>query len=359
MTISSKTPLTHCEADLQDFPFMPLDVLRLRDSNLAISATGEEFRAAVLLWCASWHQIPAGSLPNDDAQLSQFAGFGRVLKEWKKVKSRALSNWQLCSDGRLYHPVVAEKVNEAWIAKLKQRWMTECARIKKHNDRHRSSIPKPDFDEWLSLGCPQGQPLSVPRDKKELSQGTEQGQGGDVPRETHSKRQRQGQGQRQVVNNDVSDLDSTEAEKTESSSSTPPGHPENKPPERNPIQVRAVEISVLLRDRGAKVQPGQPQLLEWASTGVTDAQLLTALEKAQQQRDEKADPSPINAGFINVFVNDQKRKTLRNAQGHDRPLTQAEKRSQVAAFQFRNLPEYQNHADEPSVIDITPAPQPE
>ena len=35
--------------DLRDFAFLPLDVVRLRDSELVSTATGDEFRAAVHL----------------------------------------------------------------------------------------------------------------------------------------------------------------------------------------------------------------------------------------------------------------------------------------------------------------------
>ena len=189
------SPLVDSGVDLSDFPFMPLDVRRLRDSKLAVSADGECFRAAVLLWCASWHQIPAASIPDDDLELSQLAGFGRAVKEWKKIKEGALYGWIKCADGRLYHPVVAEKAVEAWKAKLQQRWRSECARIKKHCQRHELPVCVPDFDEWLSQGCPSGQPLSVPRDTPKK----EQGQSSVVPRETSSKGQgegqRQGQGQ--------------------------------------------------------------------------------------------------------------------------------------------------------------------
>ena len=55
-------PLTPADCSLQDFPFMPLDVVRLRDSDLSIQVSGEEFRCAVLLWCAAWHQVAAGFL---------------------------------------------------------------------------------------------------------------------------------------------------------------------------------------------------------------------------------------------------------------------------------------------------------
>jgi hypothetical protein len=347
---SQEKPLTPEDCDLRDFAFMPLDVLRLRDSNLAASASGEEFRAAVLLWCTSWHQVPAGSLPNDDAQLSQFAGFGRVIKEWKKVKTRALHNWRLCSDGRYYHPVVAEKANEAWMAKLKQRWVTECARIKKHNDRHKTNIEKPSFEDWLSLGCPQGQILSVPRDKPPVSpkcpsgnalQGTEIGTG--IGTET------------EVINNNTCDLTATDARNDSALLSSGPPKPDaRKIPDRTHEQVRCSEIAVLLRQRGAALTHADPRVIGWASTGVTDTQLLQALDTAKAQREEQNNASPINAGYLDSILQSQKRKLASHARGHDRPLTQAEKRSQVAAYQFRNLPEYQQHGNESQIIDITP-----
>ncbi len=110
-------PLVPPEVDLRDFPFMPLDVVRLRDSRLAAISSGDEFMAWVLLACASWHQRPAGSLPNDDVELARLAGFGRAVREWMRVRSGALHGWVLCSDGRYYHPVVAEKAVEAWAEK--------------------------------------------------------------------------------------------------------------------------------------------------------------------------------------------------------------------------------------------------
>ena len=65
-------PLVPADVDLRDFQYMPLDVVRLRDSSLAAKASGEEFRAAVLLWYVSWHQKPPASLPDDDEELASF-----------------------------------------------------------------------------------------------------------------------------------------------------------------------------------------------------------------------------------------------------------------------------------------------
>jgi Protein of unknown function (DUF1376) len=123
-------PLVAIDVDLRDFAFMPLDVVRLRDSDLAAIASGDAFRAAVMLWCASWHQVPAASLPNDDRMLARLAGYGRgELKAWMAVRNDALRNFILCDDGRLYHPVIAEKAMEAWGRKKAFKARTEAARL--------------------------------------------------------------------------------------------------------------------------------------------------------------------------------------------------------------------------------------
>jgi Protein of unknown function (DUF1376) len=120
-------PLVGIEVDVHDFESMPLDVERLRDSDLAVLASAEEFRAAVLLWCAAWHQIPAGSLPNDERILAKFAGFGRDLEAWRAVASGAMRGFVLCSDQRLYHPVVVEKALDAFEKRKTQSKRTAAA----------------------------------------------------------------------------------------------------------------------------------------------------------------------------------------------------------------------------------------
>lgn len=107
-------PLTPADCDLRAFRYMPLDVVRLRDSEAVVLLTGDEFRAAMLLWCAAWHQVPAASLPMNDRLLANLAGYGRDLESWRAVKSNALRGFEECADGRLYHRVIAEKALEAW-----------------------------------------------------------------------------------------------------------------------------------------------------------------------------------------------------------------------------------------------------
>lgn len=131
-------PLVPAEVDLRDFGFMPLHVQRLRDSELVDLSTGNEFKAAVLLWAYAWHQQPAASLPNDDRILAARSGAGIG---WRKVKAMALRGFVLCSDGRLYHPLIAEAALDAWERRetyqtsqatketRQQRWRAELARL--------------------------------------------------------------------------------------------------------------------------------------------------------------------------------------------------------------------------------------
>lgn len=171
MTIN---PLVPPECDLQDFPFMPLHVARLRDSDMANEASPEACWYAVLLWAASWHQLPAGSLPNNDAILTRLIGLGRDVRTFARHKTAAMRGFVLCTDGRLYHPVVAEQAIAAWDSKLQQRWRTECARIKKQNQRNSTELPQPTFEQFLaamSSGQPYPCPDTVPGDMAASPQG--------------------------------------------------------------------------------------------------------------------------------------------------------------------------------------------
>lgn len=112
----TQEPLVPLEVDLRGLPWMPLNLLRLFDSDLFALTSGDEFKAAVTLWGKSWYQLPAGSLPDDDRVLSYLSGTG---KRWPKLKAMAMRGWTLCSDGRLYHKVVAEAAIKAWEERLR------------------------------------------------------------------------------------------------------------------------------------------------------------------------------------------------------------------------------------------------
>jgi hypothetical protein len=114
-------PLTPRECDLSDFPFMPLEIARLRRSKTWRKAKRNPELAFPLinLWTAAWHDVPAGSLEDDDEVLADLAMCSPV--KWKRLRDQVLAGWVKCNDGRLYHPTVCEKVRESWEAKLEHR----------------------------------------------------------------------------------------------------------------------------------------------------------------------------------------------------------------------------------------------
>jgi hypothetical protein len=120
-------PLTVTECDLRGMEWMPLFGARLFMSDFEARASDEEFRAAVRLWWMAWQQVPAASLPNDDAVLCRLAGLGRNTKVWTKIRDTVMHGFVLCSDGRYYHKVLSIHANDAWDKRVKgrekkQRW---------------------------------------------------------------------------------------------------------------------------------------------------------------------------------------------------------------------------------------------
>jgi hypothetical protein len=143
-------PLVPPDVDLRDFPYMPVDITRLFGSAFHARATDAEWRAGVTLWLRSFHQVPAASLPQDDVTLARLAELGRDLKAWRKVKAMALHAWVLCRDGRLYHPVVAEKALEAWIVRLGQRKSSAAGNARRWG-AERDAVELRHLNEQLAL----------------------------------------------------------------------------------------------------------------------------------------------------------------------------------------------------------------
>jgi hypothetical protein len=281
-------PLVAADVDLTDFPYMPLDVRRLRDSGLASKVSGDAFRAAVLLWCASWHQVPAASLPDDDEELASLAGygFGSGVRDWRKIRVGALRGWVKCSDGRLYHGVVAEKANEAWTSKLQHRHRRECERLKKMGQRLDVKPVYPSFEEWVEYRertgsdrwpdpkCPEGQASHVPGDIPNESRGTGPARPEDVPTpvpgDSVSKGEGEGKGERRE----------RETPSLRSGAS-------REPARESPEPTLSGQACRLMREAGVqRVNPSDPKLAQLLLQGVTPQQLG---DLARELRETKPD----------------------------------------------------------------------
>lgn len=107
-------PLTPPDSDLRGLDFMPLFITRLRKSKAWLMAKRQPELGFYMinLWTAAWHEVPAASLEIDDDVLADNAMCDPDT--WLLIRDKVLRGWVKCSDGRLYHPVVAERANDAW-----------------------------------------------------------------------------------------------------------------------------------------------------------------------------------------------------------------------------------------------------
>lgn len=126
-------PMVPAEVDLRGLEYMPLLGAKLFESDFNLEASDAEFRRALLLWWKAWNQQPAASLPNNERAQAKLAGFeDEKSPGWKKVRDKVLHGFELCSDGRLYHPVLARQALIAW-----ERRAEEKAERENTNDRKR------------------------------------------------------------------------------------------------------------------------------------------------------------------------------------------------------------------------------
>ncbi|MET3631625.1 DUF1376 domain-containing protein [Burkholderia sp. 572] len=180
-------PLTPADCDLRNFREMPIDVPRLLGSDLVHDESPEACWSAMLLWCVSWHEVPAGSMPDNDEWLAKRAGYwhkGKLDPTWHTVRDGALHGWIKCSDGRLYHPVLAEKVNAAWFSKHRHAHDKLGERMRKRNkarlEKGQSPLEVPDLETWIDMGRPLEREL-FPEEFPSVSTGKSQAPSGNAP----------------------------------------------------------------------------------------------------------------------------------------------------------------------------------
>lgn len=113
--------------DVRCLPYMPLQIEQLRKSKtwLRCRRTPELAFYLVNLWMRAWHEVPAGSIEDDNDVLADAALCSP--ERWDEVREMVLEGWDR-RDGRLWHRTVTDLATEA-VGKLRQnRKRTKAAR---------------------------------------------------------------------------------------------------------------------------------------------------------------------------------------------------------------------------------------
>lgn len=293
MTEALPAPLTPPDCDLSDFQYMELDVRRLRDSKFAAAGSAEGFRAGVLLWCAAWHQVPAASLPDDEVELANLAGYGRVVKEWRKVRDQALRGFVKCSDGRLYHAVISEKALSALEGKKKYAYDKLCERLRKENkkrsEQKQALVGIPTLEQWKSGNYPNGIPPETP----ERSAG--------IPPENTLKGNGEGEGEGEQIPSEAKASGAT-------APNLPADDPPSKPPADDPPAVtdqdRVYAIGVTMLTAEGVSDKNARSFLAMQCKQHTAGAVVAALQRCAEAKPIQAIPwlqavlkaAPLNGG---------------------------------------------------------------
>ena len=104
--------------DLPEPPYLPdtkdkgwrfeIDLQQVQQSDTWALALPEIRPWLLMLWVASWQQVPCGSMPSDDKVIA--ARIGMSFDAFMVAKDVLMRGWYMASDGRLYHKTVTERV---------------------------------------------------------------------------------------------------------------------------------------------------------------------------------------------------------------------------------------------------------
>lgn len=272
-------PLTPTDCDLTGYRWMPLDVVRVIDSDTFGLSTGDEFKTAFRLWAKSWQQVPAASLPSDDRLLAHLAGLSENMPKWKKQRTVALRGWILCSDGRLYHPVIAEKALEAMQRRGEhvEKEENEQSRQQRYRERRKAL-----FELLREHGIVPPAETKMPElERLAVSLEASPSVTGSVTSETHGD-----------VTHDVT---ATAIEKDRTvQDSKPKTEVLTDGRSAPPATARPADLSAAMRRHSIEAQPGDPRIVAAAEQGISVETIEAACAEAKS-----SDPNGrIKAGFV-------------------------------------------------------------
>lgn len=327
-------PLTPADCDLRGLPYMPLDVIRLLDSDMFAEATGDEFKAAVALWCKSWTQIPAGSLPNKDAVLAHLSS----AKNWKRVKAGAMRGWILCADDRWYHPVVSEKVMNALPGR-------EEFNSKKSAEAERKARERDDrkvlFEFLKSHGVVPEWNVSTKALRGMAAQHQSQELLGHVTDAARDMSQHVTvcKGERREREEEVEDLTPT---------------PETPAPDDSPSPSAVGALCIAMRKFGINANPGDLTLRKLADDGVTVETMQAACELAKNSKPNESIGPAYVVGIVQRWARDA---AAINAKGAGQPRASPHQAKQANQQKLTDrIQRKSSHEPDDRIIDINDRP---
>lgn len=262
-------PLVPPEVDLRGLEYMPLLGGKLFGSDFNLDATDAEFRVGLQLWWAAWNQVPAGSLPREDHRICKLAGLGENPAKWRKVRERVLKGFVECSDGRLYHPVVAEQALIAWEKRAEDR---EVRENEADRQRRLRADRKRMFTELRAVGVTPKWDIGTTELRTLHAEHVTERVTPPVTAEVTSP----AYAPVTVTSTAKTGRDGTLIQ--ESTESSPPSRarPPEDPPEpgAQPPTAAGLVCRAMRRAGLAAVNPGDPRLLELLRQGATEAEFV-------------------------------------------------------------------------------------
>lgn len=104
-----------------------------------------------MLWSEAWQQTPCGTLPDDDELIALLIDMAPA--SFAKAKPVLMRGWLPASNGRLYHPVITERVQEMLQRRRKEAERKAAARAgtKPESDGSQTSVPGLSHGTGLGL----------------------------------------------------------------------------------------------------------------------------------------------------------------------------------------------------------------
>lgn len=246
--------------------------------------TTEQHGAYLLLLMDSWS---SGALPDDDAVLARVTGLD--AESWARTRP-AIAGYFEIADGKWVHARIEQEREHAQAyaqASSGRGKKAAAARWGKKKAEESAEKPANPVD-------------NLQKDAQAYAQALH----GKCPPEPEPEYKTS------VVNDDVALVDSSALAKPVASSfAEPAGLPDQSQRAAADAQrTRAGQLCKLLRRQGldaglsVTVQPGHPNVLDWVTAGVTDAEATAACATAIGNRQAAGSAQPVGAEYLSTII---------------------------------------------------------